>query len=181
MRVWLASASPRRKQLLEWCGFNADVHPSDIDETPRPGEAPIPYALRMASEKSAFGPKDRIVLAADTIVHMEETVYGKPKNREDAYRILSELSNTWHTVTTAVAIQGCGHSEVFAVHTEVRLRALEDSDIERYLATGEADDKAGAYGIQGSAGAFVAEIQGSWTNVMGLPTERVVDTLRRLS
>ena len=180
MNIWLASASPRRKQLLEWCGFNSDVHPSDIDETPRTGEAPIPYALRMATEKSAFGPKNRIVLAADTIVHRDKTVYGKPKDRVDAHRILTELSNTWHTVTTAVAIQSQERSEIFSVDTQVRLRKLQEAHIERYLATGEADDKAGAYGIQGSAGAFVAELQGSWTNVMGLPTEKVVEILRSL-
>lgn len=178
--IWLASASPRRKQLLEWCGFEVDVHPSDIDERVRNNEAPIEYALRMAREKSVFGPPDRIVLTADTIVHLDDIIYGKPKNRQDAHRILSELSGAWHTVTTAVAINGPMHSELFHVDTRVRLRELLDDDIHRYLATGEADDKAGAYGIQGAAGAFIAELQGSWTNVMGLPTERVVQILRGL-
>lgn len=181
MRIWLASGSPRRKQLLEWSGYTCEVHPQDIDESRKTGEPPRSYALRLASEKCAGGPQDRVVLAADTIVHMGEVLYGKPTDRDDARRILSELSGTWHTVTTSVCLRYGHEEELFAIDTAVRLRVLTEWEIDSYIATGEADDKAGAYGIQGHAGAFVAEVQGSWTNVMGLPLEKVLEVLKRWS
>jgi septum formation protein len=180
LKIWLASGSPRRKQLLEWSGFSCEVHPANIDESQRLNEAPVDYALRLAEEKSAQGPKQRIVISADTIVHMNDTLYGKPRDRADAVRILRELSGTWHTVTTSVCIAHNGIQDVFATHTQVRLRTLTDTEIKGYVETGEADDKAGAYGIQGRAGAFVAEVQGSWTNVMGLPVEAVLQRLKAI-
>jgi len=181
MNIWLASASPRRKQLLEWSGCLCTIHPQDIDESCHDGEEPVAYALRLAKEKAAGGPEDCCVLAADTIVHMNGDLYGKPKDKRDATRILTELSGCWHTVTTSVCIRLAGHERLFAVHTKVRLRELERTEIAAYVASGEADDKAGAYGIQGRAGAFVAEVHGSWTNVMGLPVESVLDAIKELS
>lgn len=181
MNIWLASGSPRRKQLLEWSGYHCDVHPKDIDESLHINEAPIEYALRLAEEKSSGCPHDAVVLAADTIVHMQDTVFGKPVHRADALRILETLSGHWHIVTTSVCIRHGIEKHLFATHTRVRLRELTATEIANYVSSGEADDKAGAYGIQGRAGAFVAEVQGSWTNVMGLPLEPVLKTLRGLS
>jgi septum formation protein len=177
MRLWLASGSPRRKQLLQWSGYDCDVHPQDIDESRRDGESPVAYALRLAHEKASGGPTDRLVLAADTIVHRGESLYSKPTDRADARRILSELSGSAHTVTTSVCLRWQGRECLFAVHTDVRLRDLTANEIRAYVDSGEADDKAGAYGIQGRAGSFVADLRGCWTNVMGLPMERVLAAL----
>ena len=134
----------------------------------------------MAQEKSEGSPPDRYVLSADTIVHSEGRIYGKPVDRADAVRILSELSGTTHTVTTAVCMRYQEDVHLFACDTKVRLRSLTVKEIQTYVDSGEADDKAGAYGIQGPAGAFVAEVNGSWTNVMGLPVEAVLETLKKL-
>ena len=180
MRLWLASGSPRRKQLLEWSGYQCDVHPKNIDESVGENEDPMSYVLRMAREKSEACPTDQVVLSADTIVHAEGHIYGKPVDRADAFRILRTLSGTTHTVTTSVCIRHQEEMRLFACDTRVRLRHLRDSEIQRYVDSGEADDKAGAYGIQGTAGAFVAEVNGSWTNVMGLPVEAVLEALKEM-
>jgi septum formation protein len=174
--LWLASASPRRRQLLEWAGFRVEVRPASVDES-WDGEDPVAHASALAEQKAATGPEGRVVLAADTVVHRSDRVFGKPRDREDAARILRELSGGWHEVTTGVCVRGSGHSGPFTVTTRVRFRELNDAEIAAYLATGEADDKAGAYGIQGRAGTFVAEIEGSWTNVMGLPLEACIAAL----
>jgi len=174
--LWLASASPRRRRLLEWAGFRVEVRPATVDESWN-GEDPVAHALALATRKAAGGPADRVVLAADTVVHREDQVFGKPRDRADAARILRDLSGGWHEVTTGVCVRGGDSSESFAVTTRVRFRKLVDAEIAAYLATGEADDKAGAYGIQGRAGGFVAEIEGSWTNVMGLPLETCIEVL----
>lgn len=176
MSLWLASGSPRRRELLEAVGWSVQVRPPDVDETRRPGEAPVLFALRMAAEKVATAPAGRLALAADTIVHVDDMLLGKPVDRDEARDHLKRLSGGWHEVTTGVAV-GRDHRELFAVTTRVRFRELGEREIERYLATGEADDKAGAYGIQGAAGVFVAELHGSWTNVMGLPVEPVLARL----
>ena len=180
MKLWLASGRPRRKQLLSWSGFECDVHPKNIDESVGASEDPMTYVLRMAKEKSEGCPAQRVVLSADTIVHAEGRIYGKPTDREDAVRILNALAGTTHTVTTSVCLRYRGDVRLFACDTKVRLRKLSEREIQRYVDSGEADDKAGAYGIQGSAGAFVAEVHGSWTNVMGLPVEAVLDALEAM-
>ncbi|MBW2253389.1 MAG: septum formation protein Maf [Deltaproteobacteria bacterium] len=174
--LWLASASPRRRRLLEWAGFRVEVRPATVDES-WDGEAPIAHARVLAEKKATTGPSDRVVLAADTVVHRKDRVFGKPRDREDAARILRDLSGAWHEVTTGVCVRSGGHSGSFAITTQVRFRELTGAEITAYLATGEADDKAGAYGIQGRAGVFVAEIEGSWTNVMGLPLEACIEAL----
>jgi septum formation protein len=174
--IWLASGSPRRKQLLEWAGLEVEVRPSEIDERQAPGEAPVAYATRLAREK-AKGPDDRLVLAADTVVHLEGVVLGKPTSRVEAVSHLLALSGRWHEVTTGVCLRSGGVERVWHVSTKVRFRELGRGEVEAYVATGDADDKAGAYGIQGRAGGFVAELQGSWTNVMGLPLESVLPWL----
>ncbi len=175
MRLLLASGSPRRRQLLTWAGIALDVVPSDVDEAWVAGEDPVDAAERLARSK-ALGPADRVVLAADTVVHFDGTPYAKPEDTEDAVRMLSELSGRWHDVTTGVAIRA-GTLTSFTQTTAVRFRALSETEIRRYVQTGEPMGKAGAYAIQGEGGGLVAEVRGSWTNVMGLPLEATLAAL----
>ncbi|MFT4621575.1 MAG: septum formation protein [Myxococcota bacterium] len=179
--IWLASASPRRRQLLEWAGHAVDVHPADVDESRDPADAPVAHAARLAALKARDTPADRIVLAADTVVHRDDRIFDKPRGRLEARQHLLALSGGWHEVTTGVCVRLGDAVDTFTVTTRVRFRALQDYEIDAYLATGDADDKAGAYGIQGRAAVFVAEVRGSWTNVVGLPTEEVLPRLRALS
>lgn len=178
MTVWLASASPRRRALLESAGVLVEVHPADIDEARRPDDAPVAHALRLAAAKAAVGPPDRVVVAADTVVHLDAAILDKPRTREEAAAHLRALAGRWHAVTTAVCVRRGDVATPFAVTTAVRFRALSAAEIDRYLETGEADDKAGAYGIQGAGGALVAELHGSYTNVVGLPLEQTLAALR---
>ncbi len=180
----LASGSPRRRELLSRLGFDFQVKPAHIDETPRPGEAPADYVRRLSVEKAAaVVSADEIVLAADTTVAVDGTILEKPVDRDDARRMLRLLSGRPHECHTGVTVidAGCGteESSTVVVTTEVEFAALDEAAIEWYLATGEADDKAGAYGIQGAAGAFVREVRGSVTNVIGLPLAETLDLLRR--
>ncbi len=177
--IWLASGSPRRRDLLRWAGFEVEVRPSNADESRRPQDDPVAHALRLAEAKAHSAPAERVVLAADTVVHRGDRIFDKPRERAEAREHLEALSGDWHFVTTGVCLRRPGGREVFASTTEVRFRELSDWEISAYLATGEADDKAGAYGIQGRAAVFVAEVRGSWTNVVGLPVERVVPVLTR--
>ncbi|MBX2801716.1 MAG: Maf family protein [Myxococcales bacterium] len=178
--VWLASGSPRRRALLTWCGIEVEVHPADVDETRRPSDDPVAHAERLAATKGATAPEDRVVVAADTVVHQGDRIFDKPVDRSEAARHLAALSGAQHAVTTGVCVgRGTQHT-VFSVTTRVRFRELSTAEIDAYLATGDADDKAGAYGIQGRAGAFVGEVVGSWTNVVGLPVEETLQVLRQL-
>ncbi len=176
--LWLASGSPRRRQLLAWAGFEVEVRPPEIDETRPDDKPPVVHARDLAHRKAMTGPADRVVVAADTVVHRALTLFDKPLDRGEAAAHLRALSGGWHEVTTGVCVRGGGFERTFHVTTAVRFRALTEFEIASYLETGEADDKAGAYGIQGRAGGFVAELRGSWTNVMGLPVEEVLDALR---
>ena len=178
----LASASPRRLALLTQAGLTPAVRPSHVDETPMPAEPAIAYALRIASSKclAAASPRSMLVLAADTVVHVDELIYGKPAAAGDAVRMLRELAGGWHQVTTAYALAGAGAlRELAAVTTRVRFRQLAAADIERYVASGEPMDKAGAYGIQGLGGALIDQVEGSYTNVVGLPLPEVLAALAR--
>lgn len=177
--VWLASGSPRRKTLLEWAGYTTHVHPPHLDETRAPGEDPVIYARRLAREKVLTGPSDMVALAADTVVHRGERIFDKPPHRADARNTLIELSGGPHSVTTAVAVRKGAEIELFHCTTEVSFRDLSEAEIDAYLQTGEADDKAGAYGIQGRAAVFVSHVSGSWTNVVGLPIEACIPVLER--
>lgn len=183
-RLWLASGSPRRRTLLEWVGVPVDVHPPDVDETWDPACHPVDHARLLATRKVATAPDDRVALAADTVVHLDEggraRILDKPAHRDQARAHLIALSGRWHQVTTGVAARLGDRVLAFTTTTDVRFRALPAREIEAYLATGEADDKAGAYGIQGRAGAFVAEVRGSWTNVVGLPLEPTLEVLAQL-
>lgn len=177
MRVWLASGSPRRRQLLDWAGLEVVGHPAPVDESWLDGETGDDAAERLARAKCT-GPAEELVLSADTVVHRPDAPpYGKPTDAADAARMLRELSGIWHQVTTGVAIRRGGELRSFRVTTEVRFRELTDAEIERYIATDEPYDKAGAYGIQGQGGGLIAEIRGDWTNVMGLPLEATLAAL----
>lgn len=172
----LASASPRRRQLLEQLGLTFSVHPADIDESVRPGEAPAAYVARLAAEKAvAVASPGRVVLAADTTVDLEGEIFGKPGDGLEAAAMLRRLSGRTHLVHTGVAV----NAEVFVVCSEVRLIELTESAIEWYVSTGEPLDKAGAYAIQGAGGAFVAAINGSFSGVVGLPLVETLAALRR--
>lgn len=176
--LWLASGSPRRRQLLDQVGLSVGVCPADADERLLPDEAPEDAAQRLARAKLVAAPPDGVALAADTLVHADGEAFGKPDDDAHARRMLRALSGRWHRVTTGVAVRSRA-VEVFAVTSDVRFRALSDAEIARYVASGEPRDKAGAYGIQGLGGALVAELRGSWTNVMGLPLEETLAALAR--
>lgn len=178
MIVVLASASPRRRQLLEAAGLDVRVLPSDIDERRDPRLDPVTHAVGLARRKAEVVPDgEEPVIAADTVVHRGNTMFDKPVDRNQAVLHLQALSGGWHEVTTAVCVKRTGTEHVFTVTTNVRFRTLSERDVLWYTSTGEADDKAGAYGIQGLGGSLVAEITGSYTNVVGLPLE---ETLRAL-
>ncbi len=178
---WLASGSPRRRQLLTWAGWEVEVHPPDVDETVHPHEDPVAYALRLAREKAATAPGQRLALAADTVVHRDGQVFDKPSSREMARAHLLSLSDGWHAVTTGFCVRRGPRERSLAITSRVRFRVLTPPEVSAYVASGEADDKAGAYGIQGRGGSLVAEVRGSWTNVMGLPLEEVLEALADLS
>lgn len=183
MRLILASASPRRAELLTSAGFTFEVVPAEIDESLRPGEAPEPYALRVASEKAEvvarrFASVPAVILAADTVVVAAQGILGKPEHNADAKRMLRILAGTVHTVHTAVVVRVGGRETKEVATTRVRLSPLTDSEIDWYVGTGEPDGKAGAYAIQGGAARFVEWIEGSWSNVVGLPVATVYRLLR---
>jgi septum formation protein len=179
----LASASPRRRALLAQLGVPFDVVPSDVPETPLPGEAPTAFAARVARDKAlavARAFPAAWVLGADTVVIVDHAALGKPVDRDDARRMLAALSARTHRVRTAVALVGPdGHMDELGVDTTVAFRALTAAEIEAYLDTGEPFDKAGAYAVQGGAARFVARLEGSYSNVVGLPVDEVAAVLRR--
>jgi septum formation protein len=179
----LASASPRRRDLLAAHGIHFEGVPSAVEETPRPGELPEAFAQRLAREKACDVAQQRpgtCVLAADTVVIAGATLFGKPTDRADARRMLRALSGRTHRVLTAVAlVDGDGHIAETAVESEVEFRQLTAGEIETYLDSDEPFDKAGAYAIQGVARKFVTGVRGSYSNVIGLPMDEVMELLRR--
>jgi septum formation protein len=183
IKVILASGSPRRRQLLAGAGIEFDVIESMMPEQHVAGEPARDYALRMARDKaiavsSRF--REAIVIGADTIVVCENQILEKPADAADARRMLAMLSSRTHTVVTAFAIaRDAKILETSPVESNVTFRRLSDAEIEDYIATDEPFDKAGAYGIQGVGGGFIAHVEGSRDNVMGLPTERVIAALAR--
>ena len=178
----LASASPRRRQLLAQAGIDFEIIESGIDERREQAEPGPDFALRMACEKalavSARRP-DALVLGADTVVEIDGEILGKPRNPEEARRMLRTLSAQVHRVFTGFALARGGRIvERAAIVSAVRFRVLSDAEIKAYIATSEPYDKAGGYAIQGDAGDFIAAVEGSTANVMGLPIDEVVDALR---
>jgi septum formation protein len=179
----LASASPRRRELLARVGIFADIVPADIDEAVRPGEAAIAYAARLADEKASvirLRHPQSFVLAADTVVEVAGEILGKAEGEAEAKGMLEKLSGTTHRVSTAYSILGPDAERRRVVTTHVSLRALSAGEISDYVAAGEWRGKAGAYAIQGQAAAMVQSIQGSVTNVIGLPLAEVVEDLALL-
>jgi len=194
--IYLASRSPRRRELLSQIGVRYHLllfrervgEKPDVDESVLPGEAPAAYVERMARAKADTGWRRMLqrnlppapVLAADTTVALDGRIYGKPENRTEAEEILAALAGKRHEVLTAVALKNQDWIEVALSTSEVQLKALSKDDIAQYVASGEGDDKAGAYGIQGRAARFVVEIRGSYSGIMGLPlyeTGQLIDRL----
>lgn len=173
--VVLASSSPRRRELMEAAGYALTVRPADIDETPRAGELPAALVARLAVEKAAVVAAlvgaDDIVVAADTAVVLDDDALNKPVDEADARRMLRALSGRAHEVMTGWTVRRGAASRRGVAVTTVTFRAIDDDDISRWLAKGAYADKAGAYAIQGDAVAFVARVEGSLTNVIGLPVE----------
>ncbi|MBE9568502.1 MAG: septum formation inhibitor Maf [Proteobacteria bacterium] len=199
----LASASPRRRELLSQIGLEVLVQPVDIDETPKQGEAVVDYVQRLAMEKAQRGfenidDKQKLpVLGSDTVVEIDGEILGKPVDRAHAKHMLQRLSGEKHTVHTSVAIvrpigdklvehdsslslsQSSSMSLLATSSSQVIFRALDEEEIADYLATGEADDKAGAYAIQGIAAQFIENINGSFSGVMGLPLYETAKLLKQ--
>ena len=182
----LASASPRRRELLAQAGYAFEVTPAHVPEVQKPGEDPIRFVTRLAREKAevvAAGPgitPDTIVLGADTIVVVEEEVLGKPQDEADAGRMLRLLSGQTHQVITGVCLAKGRQRQRAAEVTFVRFSSLSDEEIDAYVATGEPLDKAGAYAIQGRAGRWVPRIHGCYFNVVGLPLALVSSMIEAL-
>jgi septum formation protein len=183
----LASASPRRQELLRGLGIEFATAPADVDESLLPGEKPVDYVERVAHDKAlavvaklgvgAAG--GVVVLAADTTVDVDGEILAKAADDVDARRMLRLLSGRTHQVHTAVVVWRISALQTLPVSTDVTFVDLDEATIDWYLATGEHRDKAGAYGMQGAAGALVERIDGSPTNVIGLPLAETVDLLRR--
>ena len=174
----LASSSPRRRELLERVGVEVEVLPADVDERPRGGEEAVPYACRLAAAKAAaVSAGERWVLAADTVVEVDGEIFGKPDDVAEAQEMLGRLLGREHRVVTAFVLRAGSISHVGHVTTEVSMRPALDGELDAYLAAGEWRDKAGGYAIQGMAAAFVLEVRGSVTNVIGLPLAEVLPLL----
>ena len=196
-RIYLASRSPRRRELLKQIGVNFESllvredlrRGVDVDETPLPDESPAIYALRIARAKAAIalqqiaqrGLPQKPALAADTTIVFDDHIIGKPEDDKDAARILRALSGREHQVLTAVALALSDQVETQISVSSVWFRELTDAEIRRYIASGEALDKAGAYAIQGRAASFVTRVEGSYSGIMGLPLAETADLLQRFN
>ena len=180
-RVVLASASPRRRELLNLIGISHEVRPANIDETIRARETPRRHAERLAREKAsaiATRDPDLITIGADTIVVINRKILGKPVDAAQAAHMLRHLSGRQHTVITAVAVSRGRKLRSAVEDVRVKFRRLRDEEIDAYVATGEPMDKAGAYGIQGFGATIVERIEGDYFAVMGLPLVRLVGLMR---
>lgn len=180
-KLVLASGSPRRQELLHEAGIEFQISPPNISEDRNPGETPLSYALRLSQEKAETVarrfPQD-VVLGADTIVVVEGQILGKPQDARDAARMLGLLSGRRHQVTTAVSVIAPGRRpDTRSLTTHVDFRVLQEDEIQRYIASGEPMDKAGAYAIQGGAAPWVIHLEGDYSNVVGLPLPLVTEML----
>jgi septum formation protein len=196
MRIYLASRSPRRRELLTQMGIAFDTvvfreglrADNETDETPHPGEEPVAYVERVARAKAKHGLKIvyerklplRPILSADTTLEFAGEIIGKPVDMPDAIAILKRLSGQTHRVLTGIAVNYQGRTEFVLSSSEVRFRQLDEDEIRHYVISGEPMDKAGAYGIQGRAGMFVEHLAGSFTGVMGLPVCETGELLKKL-
>jgi nucleoside triphosphate pyrophosphatase len=185
--LYLASASPRRQELLRQVGVSFDALPSNIIEERQNGERPVEYVQRVASDKARHvarlvvkrGLPVHPVLGADTEVVVEDDILGKPRDRAHAAGMLQRLSGRSHTVLTAICLVTAAGEHHALCESRVTFAPLSESTIARYLESGEADDKAGAYAIQGRAAALIARLEGSYSGVMGLPLYELFETLKR--
>ncbi|MFH0793593.1 MAG: Maf family protein [bacterium] len=180
-RLVLASSSPRRIDLLKAVGLDCIVHPSTVEESGLPSASPprvtaLQLALAKAQSVALDYPSD-IVVAADTVVALGNEIFGKPADAEDGRRMLERLSGQTHSVITAVAIAYNGSVDLDAVETRVTMRAIDASELEDYLRSGDPLDKAGAYGIQSGAGKFITRLEGDYYNVVGLPLAKLLEML----
>lgn len=194
MKLILASQSPRRRELIKKITENVDFLTTDVDETiDWEPDSPQEVALYLAKLKALAAynaltedqKKDAIVVGSDTIVTLNNRIYGKPENREEAYEMLSELSGNTHSVITGVCLvkddQGQPVLEQFTDETRVRFRPLTEEEINAYIDSGDPFDKAGAYGIQNLPEGYIPEIEGDYYNVVGLPVERLREKLQNFS
>ena len=184
MKFILASASPRRRELLASIGLEFDVLPSHVPEIRGDGEAPEEYVARLSREKAAAVAKDRPghwVIAADTTVLLGEQLLEKPSDAADAMRMLATIAGRTHVVYTGVTVQNLHrqYHDTRVAESEVRMLPLSDREIEWYVGTGEPMDKAGAYAVQGIGSMFIDSIHGSYTNVVGLPLATLFQMLRK--
>ena len=182
MSIILASASPRRKELLGLFRVPFEIRVADIDETMNPNKAPFDEVARVSRLKAlaVSREEDDTVIAADTIVVCEGRVLGKPKDQQEACEMLRLLSGRDHQVMTGVTVVKGQQAETFTEVTDLHFRPLSEEEIEAYVATGEPMDKAGSYGIQGGAALFCTRMVGDYYNVMGLPVCRLGEVLRRM-
>ena len=187
--IYLASASPRRREILVSLGFQPVLLTAETDETARPGEAVADYVARMARQKNAAARQlaaqrglalAQPLLSADTVVALDNAILGKPRDAAHARELLESLSGREHQVWTAVCVSLGGQTLEAAQRSDVRFKELSAQEIAAYIASGEPLDKAGAYGIQGIGGVFVAHLSGSFSGVMGLPVFETVQLLRQL-
>ena len=187
--IYLASASPRRREILVSLGFQPVLLTAEIDETVLPGEAVEDYVSRMARQKNAAARQlatqrglalAQPLLSADTVVALDNAILGKPRDAAHARELLESLSGREHQVWTAVCVSLGGQTLEAAQRSDVRFKELSTQEIAAYIASGEPLDKAGAYGIQGIGGVFVAHLSGSFSGVMGLPVFETVQLLRQL-
>ena len=183
--LYLASASPRRRELLGQIGVACMVRPVYLDETRQPGEAPGDYVLRLARAKAEAAwmefaaAEARPVLAADTAVVVGDEIFSKPRNQIECSMMLARLSGSTHEVLTAVALRTQAGVEARLNRSQVTFRALQPGESERYWNTGEPADKAGGYAVQGHGALFIAHLSGSYSGVMGLPLFETADLLQR--
>lgn len=178
--ILLASGSPRRKMLLEAAGWSVKTQPTGADETWPEGSAQAGVIALACRKLACVEPTQALVLAADTIVY-DDAPLGKPESADDAEAMLRRLSGRTHTVWTGVALMYQGRQSILAVSTQVHMRKLTHADIARYVASGEPFDKAGSYAIQGLGGALVDWVQGSYTNVVGLPLAEVLAAVEAIT
>jgi len=181
-RLILASASPRRRELLAQAGFTFEVRPAHVNEDPRAGEDPLSYVVRLARDKAQavfieLNNSEAMVLGADTTVTLDSHILAKPEDAADAARMLRMLSGRTHRVITGIAVATAKGTEVAAEVTGVQFITLSDEEIAAYIATGEPMDKAGAYGIQGLAAKWIPRVEGCYFNVVGLPLALVTTML----
>lgn len=176
----VASASPRRRELMEKAGYKFEIIPSDAPED-IPDGLTVEQAVCLLAERKALSVlkenPDAVVLGCDTVVALDDVILGKPSDREDAKRMIRMLSGRVHQVITAVCIAESGRKETFCNVTEVEFYPLSEETVESYVSTGESDDKAGSYGIQGYGAALVRGIRGDYFSVMGLPVAQCVRVL----